>query len=42
MTKVTLKTIEQNDNVIMKAQKTGKVTIERNVITDIKSATFEI
>lgn len=30
------------DKVLMKAQRTGKITIERNVITDIKSATFEI
>ena len=30
------------DKVLIKAQKSGKVTIEKNMITDIKSATFEI
>lgn len=30
------------DTVLMKAQKSGKVTIEKNMITDIQSATFEI
>ncbi len=30
------------DKVLVKAQKTGRITIERNVITDIGSATFEI
>ena len=30
------------DEVLVKAQKTGKITIEKNVITDIESATFEI
>ena len=30
------------DKVLLKAQKSGKVTIEKNVITDIQSATFEI
>lgn len=30
------------DKVLMKAQKSGKVTIEKNMITDIQSATFEI
>ena len=28
--------------VFVKAQKTGKITIEKNMITDIESATFEI
>ena len=30
------------DKVLIKAQKAGKVTIEKNMITDIQSATFEI
>ena len=30
------------DKVLIKAQKSGKVTIEKNIITDIQSATFEI
>ena len=30
------------DKVLIKAQKSGKVTIENNMITDIKIATFEI
>ena len=30
------------DKVLLKAQKSGKVTIEKNIITDIQSATFEI
>ncbi len=30
------------DKVLMNAQKSGKVTIEKNVITNIESATFEI
>ena len=30
------------DKVLLKAQKSGKVTIETNMITDIQSATFEI
>ena len=30
------------DKVLLKAQKSGKVTIEKNMITDIESATFEI
>ncbi len=30
------------DKVLVKAQKTGKITIEKNMITDIESATFEI
>lgn len=30
------------DRVLVKAQKSGKVTIEKNKITDIQSATFEI
>lgn len=30
------------DKVLLKAQKTGRVTIEKNMITDIQSATFEI
>ena len=30
------------DKVLIKAQKAGKVTIEKNMITDIQNATFEI
>ena len=30
------------DKVLIKAQKFGKVTLEKNMITDIQSATFEI
>ena len=30
------------DKVLLKAQQSGKVTIEKNMITDIQSATFEI
>lgn len=30
------------DKVLLKAQKTGRVTIEKNMIIDIQSATFEI
>ncbi len=30
------------DKVLLRAQKTGKITIEKNMITDIESATFEI
>ena len=30
------------DRVLLKAQKSGKGTIEKNMITDIQSATFEI
>lgn len=30
------------DKVLLKAQKTGRITIEKNMITDIQSATFEI
>ena len=30
------------DKVLLKAQKSGKVTIGKNMITDIQSATFEI
>ena len=30
------------DRALLKAQKSGKVTIEKNMITDIQSATFEI
>lgn len=30
------------DKVLLKVQKSGKVTIEKNMITDIQSATFEI
>lgn len=30
------------DKVLLKAQKSSKVTIEKNMITDIQSATFEI
>ena len=71
MASVSLKTIEQNDNVslfsicfegsqedtelsgyvmdlqkfdkvLIEAQKNGTVTIEKNIITDIQSATFNI
>lgn len=35
-------TLQAFDKVLANAQKTGRVTIEKNVITDIKSATFEI
>ena len=30
------------DKVLLKAQKSGAITIEKNIITDIESATFEI
>lgn len=30
------------DRALLKAQKSGKVTIEKNMITDIQSATFDI
>ena len=30
------------DKVLLKAQKSGKVTVEKNMITDIQSVTFEI
>lgn len=30
------------DEVLIKAQKNGTITIEKNMITDIESATFEI
>ncbi len=30
------------DSVLLRAQRTGRITIEKNVITDIESATFEI
>lgn len=30
------------DKVLLKAQKNGRVTIEKNMITDIQSARFEI
>lgn len=30
------------DKVLLNAQKSGKITIEKNMITDIQSATFEI
>ena len=30
------------DKVLLKAQKSGGITIEKNMITDIESATFEI
>ena len=30
------------DKVLVEAQKSGKITIEKNMITDIESATFEI
>ena len=34
--------LQSFDKVLLKAQKSGKVTIEKNMITDIQSATFEI
>ena len=34
--------LQSFDKVLLKAQKSGKVTIENNMITDIQSATFEI
>ena len=34
--------VQTFDKVLLKAQKSGKVTIEKNMITDIQSATFEI
>ncbi|MCF2564871.1 hypothetical protein I6E12_12275 [Prevotella brevis] len=34
--------LQSFDKVLLKAQKYGKVTIEKNMITDIQSATFEI
>ena len=33
--------LQSFDKVLLKAQKSGKVTIEKNMITDIQSATFE-
>lgn len=30
------------DKALLEAQKDGKITIEKNMITDIQSATFEI
>lgn len=30
------------DKVLLKAQRTGRITIEKNMITDIQGATFEI
>ena len=34
--------LQKFDQCLLNAQKTGKVTIEKNMITDIESATFEI
>ena len=34
--------LQSFDKVLLKAQKSGKVTIEKNMSTDIQSATFEI
>ena len=34
--------LQSFDKVLLKAQKSGKVTIEKSMITDIQSATFEI
>lgn len=30
------------DKVLLKAQKSGRITIEKNMIVDIQSATFEL
>lgn len=35
-------TLQSFDKALKKAQQQGRITIERNVITDIKSAVFEI
>lgn len=35
-------TLQSFDKALKEAQKAGKITIEKNVITDIQSATFEI
>lgn len=35
-------TLQAFDKVLLEAQKKGKITIEKNMITDIQSATFEI
>jgi len=35
-------TLQSFDKALKEAQKTGRITIEKNVITDIQSATFEI
>ena len=34
--------LQKFDEVLLKAQKNGKISIEKNMITDIESATFEI
>ena len=34
--------LQKFDQVLLNAQKNGKITIEKNMITDIESATFEI
>ena len=34
--------LQKFDKVLLQAQRKGKITIEKNVITDIESATFEI
>ena len=34
--------LQKFDEVLLNAQKNGKITIEKNMITDIESVTFEI
>ncbi len=34
--------LQKFDKVLIEAQKNGTVTIEKNIITDIQSATFNI
>lgn len=34
--------LQKFDQVLLHAQRNGKITIEKNLITDIESATFEI
>ena len=34
--------LQKFDEVLLKAKKNGKISIEKNMITDIESATFEI
>ena len=34
--------LQKFDEVLLKAQKNGKISIEKNMITDIESATSEI
>lgn len=38
----TVMDLQKFDQVLLHAQKNGKITIEKNMITDIESATFEI